>query len=541
MGRLIPANFAVSALEPSERRTVEALLAGTGDDWLVLPHVPFVERGREGEADVVLLHPELGGVVLEVKGGRVAVRQGAWFQDDRPLAKSPVDQAARAMHTLVRKMKSAGPTAPRPHLVHAIVLPDAAIVPDGSLGPDLEPAMVLTGTELAWPEEALRHLMTSGVSPGNRIDLQPAVRALRPDLDFTARLADEIDGIERRLDDDTDATLRNLELSDTNPRLVVTGPAGSGKSRLALRWAERAVARGERTALVCFNRPMGAIFTAAFADRPEVFAGTFHGVAGRLLADIGHEQPAETDKAYWEDVLPALLIERRGELGPGFDTIIVDEYQDISERWTEALEGLLAPDGAGRLLRLGDPNQNLYRTLPNDDALGLRMPLAVNCRNTKRIAEVALRLAGDAAGGEPTRRAPDGPPVRFRPARALKELRKRVRDEVQLLRVEHELPASGIAIITTAAGLRDEILEGGIEGVTIDRWDVRDEGIVVCETAHRLKGTEWQAVVVASLTETTKEWLPDVLYVAITRPRTWLSVVALPEIGELLGLNATED
>lgn len=540
VGRLIPANFAVSALEPSERRTVEALVAGTGADWLVLPHVPFVERGIEGEADVVLLHPELGGVVLEVKGGRIAVRQGAWFQDDRPLAKSPVDQAARAMHTLVRKMKGAGSTAPRPHLVHAIVLPDAVSVPDESLGPDLEPTMVLTATELVWPEEALRHLMSGSKSPGNRIDLGPAVRALRPDLDFTARLADEIDGIERRLDDDTDATLRNLELSDTNTRLVVTGPAGSGKSRLALRWAERAVDRGERTALVCFNRPMGAVFTAAFADRPEVFAGTFHGVAGRLLAEIGHEQPAETDKAYWEQVLPALLIERRGELGPGFDTIIVDEYQDISEHWTDALEGLLDPDGAGRLLRLGDPNQNLYRTLPNDDALGLRMPLAVNCRNTKRIAEVALRLAGSDAGGEPTDRAPDGPPVRFRPARALREIRKRVRDEVHLLRVEHELPVSGIAIITTAARLRDEILEGGIDGVTIDRWDNRDEGIVVCETAHRLKGTEWQAVVVASLTETTKEWLPDVLYVGITRPRTWLSVVALPEIGELLGLAATE-
>ncbi|MFM7224035.1 MAG: ATP-binding domain-containing protein, partial [Actinomycetota bacterium] len=242
-----------------------------------------------------------------------------------------------------------------------------------------------------------------------------------------------------------------------------------------------------------------------------------------------------------EQELPALLVEHRTELGRGFDTIIVDEYQDIDERWAAAIEGLLDPDGAGRLFRLGDPNQNLYRTLPNDEALGVRMPLAVNCRNTKRITEVALRLAGSDDGGEASRNAPDGPPVRFRPVPALKELRKRVRDEVQLLRIEHELPASGIAIITTAAALRDEIMTGGIEGVTIDRWDHRDEGVVVCETAHRLKGTEWQAVVVASLTETTKEWLADVLYVGITRPRTWLSVVATPEIGELLGLEPTRD
>ncbi|MFM7225435.1 MAG: NERD domain-containing protein, partial [Actinomycetota bacterium] len=279
MGRLIPANLDVAALEPSERRTVEALLTGTGEEWLVIPHVPFVERGREGEADVVVLHPELGGVVLEVKGGRISVREGAWYQDGRLLPKSPVDQAARAMHTLIRKMQSANGSSPRPRLVHGIVLPDASTVPEGSLGPDLEPAMVFTGRELTWPEEALRQLMTgTAADPGShrRIDLAPAVRALRPDLDFVARLSDEITALERRLDDDTDATLRNLEQFDTNPRIVVTGPAGSGKSRLALRWAERAVARSERTALMCFNRPMGDIFTAEFADRPEVFAGTFH-------------------------------------------------------------------------------------------------------------------------------------------------------------------------------------------------------------------------------------------------------------------------
>ncbi len=40
---------------------------------------------REGEADLLLLHPELGMLVLEVKGGRVAFdgRAGAWTSTDR--------------------------------------------------------------------------------------------------------------------------------------------------------------------------------------------------------------------------------------------------------------------------------------------------------------------------------------------------------------------------------------------------------------------------------------------------------------------------
>lgn len=40
---------------------------------------------REGEANLLLLHPELGMLVLEVKGGRVAFdgRTGTWTSTDR--------------------------------------------------------------------------------------------------------------------------------------------------------------------------------------------------------------------------------------------------------------------------------------------------------------------------------------------------------------------------------------------------------------------------------------------------------------------------
>ena len=211
MGRLIPSNFDVTRLEPSERRTIEALVAGTGAEWLILPHVPFVDQGVEGEADVVVLHPERGGVVLEVKGGRISVRQGVWHQEDRALVRSPAEQAQKGVHVLAKKVKGANPDAPRPRLVHGIVLPDASSVPEGSLGPDLEARMVLTGQELSWPEEALLALANHGRPGDQRIDLGPAVRALRPDLDFEARLGDEIVAVERRLDHDTESTLRSEE------------------------------------------------------------------------------------------------------------------------------------------------------------------------------------------------------------------------------------------------------------------------------------------------------------------------------------------
>lgn len=59
---------------------------------------------------------------------------------------------------------------------------------------------------------------------------------------------------------------------------------------------------------------------------------------------------------------------------------------------------------------------------------------------------------------------------------------------------------------------------------------------MVCETAHRLKGTEWEAAVVVNIESTAKDWLPDVLYVAVSRPRTWLSVIGFDDTATLLGL-----
>ena len=77
MARLIPDDFDLSAVEPSERRVLEALLESLGPGWLLLPQVPFVDRGQDGEADLVALNAEHGAVVFEVKGGTISVRDGA--------------------------------------------------------------------------------------------------------------------------------------------------------------------------------------------------------------------------------------------------------------------------------------------------------------------------------------------------------------------------------------------------------------------------------------------------------------------------------
>lgn len=529
MATLVPANLDVSSLEPSERRCVEALVERTGPEWLVLPHVPFVECGNDGEADLVVVHPALGVVVLEVKGGLIECTSGLWYQAGRPLRRSPVDQAADAKHVLLRKVKAVRTGIDTPWFVHGVVFPDMHGPPRG-LTPDLDPTMVLTADSLEWPEEALRALLAGGHSSSS--GAQAVVRTLRPDLSFGEFNASTLVAMSRWLDRRTEEVLRTVENLDVESRVYVTGPAGCGKSRLAIRWAHRASGRGEKVLLFCFNRPMGAVFASAFEDDPNVTAGSFHDLAGRLLASTGFTIPRAPSKEFFDDELPAALIDRRESLGRGFDTIILDEAQDIRPHWWLAIENLLDPDGADRLYRLSDPAQNVYRIEPEEDTGWVHFPLAVNCRNTKSIAQVAETL-----GGAPTfPDCPVGTPVRVVRVGGLKEVRKQVKAELSQLLGEHELPPSSIAVITTRADLRDQILDPPLSVVPLGRWDERDESLVVCETAHRLKGTEYEAAVVVNLESTDKAWLREVLYVAVSRPRSLLTLVATDDTAALLGL-----
>ena len=55
VARLLPDDFELGALEPSEQRVCRALLAGLDDSWLVVPQVPVVADGQDGEIDIVLV------------------------------------------------------------------------------------------------------------------------------------------------------------------------------------------------------------------------------------------------------------------------------------------------------------------------------------------------------------------------------------------------------------------------------------------------------------------------------------------------------
>ena len=84
MARMYPSEpFEWSDSSYAELGLFERFRSGLSNDFSVLHSVKWLTRApgqnHDGEADFVLFHPEFGGLVIEVKGGRIERdRDGQW-------------------------------------------------------------------------------------------------------------------------------------------------------------------------------------------------------------------------------------------------------------------------------------------------------------------------------------------------------------------------------------------------------------------------------------------------------------------------------
>ncbi|MBX3283970.1 MAG: NERD domain-containing protein [Actinobacteria bacterium] len=530
MGTVVPEDFPLSSLaNEAERRVVEAFRDRLGDRWLVLPTVQLRTDQRDYEIDVVLLHEELGLVVIEVKGHRVEVRDGLWRHQGRPMEPQPMDQARRNAYALRDRLIQERPDLDGFRTTYGVALPNTAAY-DGQLPIDTIREQILTAPEIDDPMAAIETLALARWTsrPLTAGDVEAIVAILRPDLEFrwdpTARHRASRD----RLDELCATQVQALERLDVNRRVVALGRAGTGKTRLATTWANRAFARGERVLLTCYNEPLAARVAEQLVDDESLRVGPFLRLALGLEGMAPLEVPADADHEWWTVTAVGHLHAHWHRIVERFDTIVVDEAQDFSPAWLAQLEALLDPDGPRRILLAADPAQELYTRgfqVPAVDDGWTRCELVSNCRNSHRIASLLRRALGGAAAPAV---APEGSPVRFVPLAFRYDLPVLVRGELERLVQVEGLPASDVAVLTFSSQTRDQL----VAELDLRRWEGRDTGIL-CENVHRVKGLEADTVILATDADEVPD---DLLYVGISRAVSELVIVAPPPVGTRLKL-----
>ncbi|RIK37455.1 MAG: nuclease, partial [Chloroflexi bacterium] len=337
----------------------------------------------------------------------------------------------------------------------------------------------------------------------------------------------------------TQEQVHALDAMAANAQVVFEGPAGTGKTVLAVEAARRGAAAGRRVLFVCFNRLLGEALreqTAAFGA--NVVACTLH---HHMRLAAGLEEVESPSSSFWDTELPAMaidaLLEGRGAAF-SFDELVIDEAQDIlRENYLDVLDlSLRGGLAAGRWRIFGDfIGQNVYDSanisldqfLTERAGNASRYLLTRNCRNTPRIAELASHLPGLERVYSGVLRADDylEPTLHF--YRDSAEQARLLLDALERL---YQEGFSGSDIVVLSARSDPHAI---VKQVSAPPWrdrlrplaEVRGGQVGYC-SIHAFKGLEAPAVVVTDLDYPTNRAFHPLVYVAVTRARHRLTLLA---------------
>lgn len=561
MAHLIPPDYPAGT-SPGEAHLFDMLRAPeVAQGWTVLHalHLPEHVRQVEGKADFVILMPGLGVLCVEVKSHlRADYVNGAWHLGDgaSPDYRGPFRQAEMASRSVKRKVASAFP-ASRGVLFWPAVVFTHCVPAVKSAAAEWHPWQLVTATDLdrepidvlldrvmrrarAHINEAASARWFDPDSPRPiTSDCEQIRRILRPDVHFLpassalrSRRRDEI----RKYTDEQLAVIEGLD--GVNERALIEGPAGTGKTVLALEEARRATALGTRAALVCFNQQLAAYLRrdAQLLGIETVDVSTFHALMQRLT---GLRPPPGAGSAYWSDELPDAALAELLDSGPRYEMLIVDEAQDLAwPAYLDVMDALVDGGLARGCWRMfGDfERQAIYADDPTAaiEPIVERAPHAArfklrrNCRNTPRVAEYIVRLGGLSPGYSRVLRPDAGPGGTPRTAfyRSAAHQQQLLAETLTELCRSGELDAEDVVILSPLVNSCASAIDRSGGRHDLEPLPAQRAGVSSYGTVAAFKGLEAPAIILTDIHEVATPAAQRLFYVGVSRATDHLRVLA---------------
>ncbi|RKS05904.1 UvrD-like helicase family protein [Nocardiopsis sp. Huas11] len=546
---------------PGEKRLFDRLREDPGTEgWTVLHSLDIAKHQRQvaGEADFVVIAPELGVLCLEVKSHRRVRRdgEGLWhLGSDAPTQRSPFGQAKGQMYSILEFLHRKGMDLRDVPLGWAVWFTSANA---SVLGTNLEwhDWQLLDRADLRPPvsttlAEVMRHNRDHLAEKTSRF----AASATGPDTAQCRRIAQELRptfeagvlpaDIREARDTERvrflDEQLEALDVMEDQRRVLFTGAAGTGKTFLAVEAARRATGKGLKVRVLCFNNALAGWMADTLGDSPEVSVSTLHSL---MLEVTGAHAPPSPGRQWWEEELPELAANILLENG-GWecDLLIVDEAQDLCahESYLDLLD-LLVPGGlaGGNWLMFGDFDQQaIYGSEDGRVLLDQRSPqhhqhrLYRNCRNTPRIGHMAMKACGLEGLYAGFRRPDDEIDVTVLAYSDDREQEGHLISALKELRENH-YPAEQIVVLSPRKDgmvmrMRDSATSGRI--APYGRHGKRTS----YSTVHAFKGLDAPAVVITDIDSADSDRYRFLLYIGMSRAADRLVVLAHKKaVGDML-------
>jgi len=560
---MIPPQIAAAA--PGSERLLYGKLKDdpATHDWVVL-HSFDIRRHvsrAQGEADLVVLVPGLGVLCIEVKGCGVQRKDGLWvYEYDHPetSAVGPFKQASGAAHSVRKYVSGRDATLSGVVFTSAVFFTQIDFV-ERSL--EWEPWQVVNKTDLLRkPVSALvtgileaEHARLRNMAairtwygPRSRPDrsqVAAMLSLLRRDFEYMAIGSDSVEIAEQSIRRFTEEQFHALDMLEENQRVLFKGPAGTGKTLLAIEAARRAVSAGARVVLLCHNALLGgwlrrqteSVAAEAHAAGRPLNVGT---VSSLMLRIANIDVPPGAGKEFWSHELPSRALEALLDGQSNFDScdlLILDEAQDLmTDEILDVLDVITSGGLAGgRWVMFGDfERQAIYANADAQPGLGRirartgtgfsTYPLRINCRNTRSIAAAVTLTSGLAPGYTRVLQDEEGSDVSpsfYRNAdQQLEQLEKGL---LRLLR-KHD-PGSIVVLsmradrVACASKLGDTL--NGVPILPFDKVGTAAQPAFRFGSVHAYKGMESPAVILTDIDEIDGDQARALLYVGMTRAR----------------------
>lgn len=517
---MIPAEYDPGNKILSEKNFYLKLKNQLDDNWTVFHSYSLLSNTTankliDGEIDFLVLNPQFGILVIEVKGGQIRYESGEFYQNGRKI-KSPYEQAKINKFNLLSYLKSFfGQIVPVP-IGHAVCFPDVPASEeflDSNFG-----KITLTASNIEYLSDHISDIMNGFKSKDIDIDLfKHAQKSLQKIFEFGASLSDKISVEERKVFALTDKQCELLDHIEENKRVLIKGCAGSGKSIMAVKKAIRLSEMNKSVLLLCYNVKLAEALKRATANYSNIETLTLGQFCKFYLDAAG----INTEELILIKVrLDTVLADLSGINYRKYDGIIVDEGQDFSDSAWKIIKNSLKP--TSHYYVFYDPDQNIFNTSLSLPKIHKKFLLQINCRNTKKIIDT-LKLYSTLKLKD-TEETPEGLDIQLLTFNSSVELTSKTGEILNDLINSQGLGEDDIIIMGIRKLLNTSIGTEGKAGnfSVIENADAA-KGVIPYFNCWKFKGLESKVVIIVDLQD--ERWNKKAIYTAYSRAKHLLYVL----------------
>ena len=397
-------------------------LGTTYDETIdILCEPKFIKRNylgamRDGEyTDFIILHPKKGILFLECKGGLIKYNstEGKWYQNEKRLDKSPMQQSEDGKRILLGLLKS-------PYIkkkinidviptIHGAIFPNTPKPHGVTFGTNIKPEMIIWAEDCINLEKSLTKLFNLNkneyqLTEGDKKLIRTILYGedLKSPFKEVLKLGEHLQDLE--FDQDQQSFLLSVF---GNRKMIVEGLAGTGKTIIATKIATHEEYKDKKVLMLTKTKGLCQFLKVLIRNRSASDNLRIYSIdqfvkktADRLNVPMTlptHKATQEELNEHFDNYSPQRC-QQIFDMHPAekFDLLIIDESQDFHKNWFESLSSIIKEDG--KIFFFYDP---LQTTIPNSMAEILKKPDEIgfpifsfnaNYRNTSSISNLLSKL-----------------------------------------------------------------------------------------------------------------------------------------------------